>query len=50
MEKNKMTEAQFWMAEFAHEGIVIAVLAAIGITLWKINQGQDNWLSSWFRK
>lgn len=50
MKGKLMTEVQFWIAEFAHEGIVVAVLAVIGIALWKINQNKDNWLSDWFKR
>jgi|GEM_PF-3857052 len=44
-----MTELQFWIAEFIHEGIVIAILAAIGFGLWKIRKNRFNWLDDWFR-
>jgi len=45
-----MTETQFWIAEFMHEGIIVAVLVAIGVTLWKIGQNRENWLSDWFKR
>ncbi len=45
-----MTETQFWTAELLNQGIIVGVLVAIGVALWKIGKNQKNWLHDWFKR
>jgi len=45
-----MTDTQFWIAEILHEGVIIGVITAISITLWRIGKNRENWLQDWFKR